>query len=232
MYWALTELPDPFVDLRQAVRFEMSSVLRIFPFLRDAENKEHSPDEWARLLAQGLVDMVPLSGGGGPGVLNELPSRLAVTGLGLASYGPAKQRLVDSGFDAERVERMPVGQVVSIDAAREFRRISDEFEKWWYLPYGAAEGREDRVQDELSRRNFEGGYGRLLARVLLPAISAARTAQERHGWQTDALRIVEAIRIYAADAGKLPERLEDIKAVPVPRNRATGKHYQYQLNAV
>jgi hypothetical protein len=230
MYWALTEPQDPLIDMRHAIRFEMSSVQRIFPFLRDAETQEHSPDEWTRLLARGLADLGPLTGGGGEVMDSDAIRRMAVAGLALATYPPAKQRLLAMGFEPQRVERMPVGQVIAIDAAREFRRIADEFEKWWYLPYGAAQGRDDRVEEELGSRKLEGGYGRVLAALLMPALNAARSAQERHGWQSDALRVVEALRMHAAETGKLPETLDDIEVVPVPNNRVTGKPYQYRLN--
>jgi hypothetical protein len=229
LYWAFTELPDPVIDLRPALRFEMSSVFRVFPFLRDAETQEHSAEEWARLMAEGLKSLGPLSGGTSE-FSNETTTRMGVAALGVATYGPAKQRLIAGGMDAELVERMPVGQVMSVDAAREFRRIADEYEKWWYLPYATARDHSDDADDLFQGNKLVGGYGRILAGLLLPAISAARTAQERHQWQTDGLRTVEAIRMHAAETGKLPRSLDDIRVVPVPVNCATGRAYQYRLD--
>jgi hypothetical protein len=229
LYWALTELPDPLIDFRPALRFEMSSVFRVFPFLRDAETQEHSAEEWARLMAEGLETLGPLSGGSSE-FSNETTTRMGVAALGILSYGPAKQRLISGGMDAELVERMPVGQVMSVDAAREFRRIADEYEKWWYQPYATARDHSDDASELFQGNKLTGGYGRILAGLLLPAISAARTAQERHQWQTDGLRTVEAIRMHAAETGKLPRSLDDIRVVPVPVNRVTGRAYQYRLD--
>jgi hypothetical protein len=229
MFWALTELPDPLVDLRGAVRFEMSSFLRVFPFLRDAETQEHSSEEWSRLLAHAISELGPLTGGSDP-MVNDTLRRLTVTGLALAAYTPAKQRLHDQGFNAAQVEQMPVGQVIAIDAAREFRRIADEFEKWWYLNARVATQRIERIEDRLGENKLEGGFGRVVAAILLPAVNAARLAQERHQWQTDALRVVEAIRMHAAETGRLPAKLDEIDVVPVPINRATGQSYQYKLD--
>ena len=43
-----------------------------------------------------------------------------------------------------------------------------------------------------------------------------------------ALRVVEAIRLYAASHdGKLPEELIQITEVPVPEDPATGKPFEY-----
>ena len=43
MYWALTELPQPMIDLRPAARFEMDFGPRMFPFINHAETTERAP---------------------------------------------------------------------------------------------------------------------------------------------------------------------------------------------
>src|SRR5205085_776071 len=61
---------------------------------------------------------------------------------------------------------------------------------------------------------------------LMPAIQAARSAQVRLEREVAALRIIEALRMYAATHdGQLPAHLEDIKQVPVPANPATLKQF-------
>jgi hypothetical protein len=46
-----------------------------------------------------------------------------------------------------------------------------------------------------------------------------------------ALRVIEALRMYAAaHDGQLPKALDEITAVPVPPNPATGKPFVYRLN--
>lgn len=225
MYWAIAELPQPFIDMRRATRFEMSSTFRVFPVMNDAENAEHSPEEWARLFAEGLTEAAPFFPGG---MTNEETARLGVTALSLTSYGPAKQRLIDGGFDAERVERMPVGQVIAIDAGREFRKLANDMEKWWYTPYTVARTHTRDVDQALGRDKFAGGFGKMLAALLLPALSSARESQMRLEWQTGGLQTVEAIRMHAAAVSGLPASLDEIKVVPVPENPVTGKPYQYR----
>jgi hypothetical protein len=231
LYWALSELPDPVIDLRPAVRFEMSNRYRIYPLLKDAETQEHSPEEWARLLAKGFESLQSLAGTTeAPAFFNETTTQMGVTGLALLMYGPAKARLIAGGMDRARVEEMPVGQVMAVDAARELQRIGDEFEKSWYLPYAAARSRDNDSEDELGGNKFAGGFGKILAGMFLPALDAARTAQERVGWQLDGIRTVEAIRMHAAETGELPKSLDEIKVVPAPINRVTGKPYAYRLD--
>ncbi len=54
MYWALTELPQPPINLQPAARFEMDFGPRMFPFIDHAETAEHAPQEWNRLFTQAI----------------------------------------------------------------------------------------------------------------------------------------------------------------------------------
>ena len=47
--------------------------------------------------------------------------------------------------------------------------------------------------------------------------------------QINLLRTVEALRMYAAEHGRWPEKLEDIKAVPVPNDPFTEKPFEYAV---
>ncbi|HYO24014.1 MAG TPA: hypothetical protein VEQ85_03610 [Lacipirellulaceae bacterium] len=228
MYWALTELPEPQIPFRDAVRTELSIGFRMFPFMIDAENQEHSAAEWARLLAQGVAELGSVSND--PPLRNELQTQLSAMAVALLSYEPAKQRLVAAGMDPQRVDAMPVGQVIAIDASREYRRITDEIEKWSYLPHREAAQEFRGAWRVLESSRLHGGYGALVAWTLVPGIEAARKAEVRLQWQHDALRIVEAIRMHAAATGKFPATLAEIEIVPIPQNPATGEPYDYQLD--
>ncbi len=230
LYWALSELPDPPISLHHALRFEMSNILRVLPFLRDAETQQHSPEEWARLLSEGLSELQQVGiGGSGYGFPNREVVQMGVAAMAMTTYPAAKQRLIDGGMDPARVEEMPVGQVIAVDSEREYRRVADAIEKWWYQPYRVARDRLREAEDEtLGSVELSRGYGATLAALLLPAVNAARSAEERLQWQTDALRVVEAIRMHAAETGKLPASLDEIEVVPVPENPRTGKPFEYR----
>jgi hypothetical protein len=232
LYWALAELPQPMVSIRKAVQFEMSMGMRIFPFLLDAETANHAPQEWARMMAQAMSEVGRLSDAdAGP---NRVPFELrqsAVAALSLPMYPAAKQRLIESGMDAGQVEAMPVGQVIAVDAAREYRRVADEIEKSMYIPYHVARQRELQVLFvDPPMAAVWRGYGYVLARLLLPAVEAARSAETRLEWQMHALQVIEALRMHAAQSGSLPVSLDEIQLVPVPSNPATNQPYQYHLD--
>ncbi len=48
--------------------------------------------------------------------------------------------------------------------------------------------------------------------------------------QLNALQAIEAIRMHAAQTGKLPATLEEITIVPVPLNPVTEKPFVYRLD--
>ena len=236
LYWALSELPRPLVDTRSAIRAEMSLGLRMFPFIRDAETEEHSPEEWARLLAKAFIDTSQVFSNSDTHVVPSLDmmtgSRLAVTGMSLHAYPSAKSRLIAGGRDAKQIEAMPVGQVIAIDALREYLRIADDLEKWNYIPYQVM--RTWKYSDPLYAHGLPAmitrGYGHALAATVLPAISAARNSEQRLGLQTDGIRAVEAIRMHTAETQRLPSSLDEVTVVPVPDNPLTGKPFEYRLD--
>jgi hypothetical protein len=243
MYWALTELPQPAIDLRPAARFEMDFGPRMFPFLDHAETTEHAPQEWNRLFTQAIRDFGALDGGwairrgagGANDPLNDAKAGVAATGLGLIGYTHAKERLIAQGMDHDRVEIMAVGQVIAIYTERVYRRFSDDYEKLWYVPFADMNKAGDSVEKRLHEATFFGsGEDREILPIvslLMPAMQAARGAQVQLERDVAALRVIEALRMHAAEhEGQLPKTLDEITAVPVPLNPATGKPFVYRLD--
>ena len=64
----------------------------------------------------------------------------------------------------------------------------------------------------------------------IPAMFNVYAASVRLDRHIAALRCIEAIRLHAAaNGGKLPAKLSDIKAVPVPTDPATGRPFVYRV---
>jgi hypothetical protein len=236
MYWALTELPHPAIDLRRAARFEMDFGPRMFPFIDHPETAEHAPAEWNRLFAQSLAELGSVTAGPTreSDELHQVKAAIGATGLGLIGYSHAKERLVAQGMDRAAVEKMAVGQVIAIYTNRIYRRFSDAFEKLWYVPYKDVKQLSNDLENQLNdARMFGNGDDREILPIvstLLPAVNAARGAQVRLEREIAALRIIEALRMHAAaHGGALPGSLADVTAVPIPDNPATGRPFEYKL---
>ncbi len=140
-------------------------------------------------------------------------------------------------MSADRLEAMPVGQVLAMQASRSYRYIYDQQFKWFYVPLWQA--RKEAMATE--RRLIEEGYlgGGLpsreilpIASVLMPGVRAAMFAQGRLDRDTAALRTLEALRGYAATHdGNWPQKLADVTELPIPRDPVTGQEFPFQVQA-
>jgi hypothetical protein len=230
LYWALTDLPQPLVDLRPAMQQEMGLPGQLFPFLENAETAQRSEEEWRRLLADSVRSLMEL--GGSDSSLSQFQSELAGAGVALKMYPQAKRELIDAGFDRERIEAMPVGQVIAWQTARLTDYASQEVYKWWGLPYWQAVEPMRATEKRLIGENILGA-GRSLNRgglpvasLLLPAVFNVRRAEGRLERNLAALSALEAIRLHAGRTGSLPDTLEELSP-PAPINPATGAAFSY-----
>jgi len=243
LYWALTSLPRPLVDLRPAMETEMEAVYLSLPELRDLkekgprshdwrnladwelrelDRKERTPQEWQRLVEKTtyrFCDFEPLS---------EQASPLAVLGLTLRNYPEAKRFLIARGHGAAEVEAMPVPKVVMLYTMAHYEELRDEMFKWLNLPYAEArlglEAAENRLKDALARKTEIIP----LASTLLPALQAVSAAQARHERDFAVLRVFEALRLYGAGHNRLPDKLSDITEVRIPVDPLTGSAFVYR----
>ena len=122
---------------------------------------------------------------------------------------------------------MPASQILLLYLFAYSRQIFDEYYKASYLPYFAAKPvldnlslcGKDRAQTEPVR----------LAQLMVPAISKVMLTQIRLERKVAALRVIEAMRIHAANHGdQLPEQLDQITEVPVPLDPSTNQAFQYR----
>jgi hypothetical protein len=226
LYWALTDLPRPFVDLRKALQGEKLALYGTLPELHSLETTRLSEEQQQKLL-QGL-------GGGveqmlyGYGRKSNWSKRLLGTFLVLRVYPEAKQALITEGRKLEEVEALPTLQVVLIHSLHQFRRLQDDVFKWYSLPYWEARPHLERTDKQI--RQARNRLEAVPFLDLLPAISKLAAAAVRTDRRIAALRCIEAIRLYAAaHDGKLPTTLDAISEVPVPIDPATGKAFIYRL---
>jgi hypothetical protein len=234
LYWAFTELPRPLIDLRPAVEFEVTFPSRVFPFLKDPEHALHSPEQWAELVSRAMQTLTNLMGSQ-PADTPYWQARLAATGLALRGYTQAKRALIAEGYDAAKVEQMPVGQVIALDEVRISRYVADESRKWSLVPYAEGWRRQKQVDAELIRNHYLGPPMSTrevlpINSLLLPATSSATNAMIRRDISIAANQAIEAIRMHAAQhGGKLPQSLSEISVVPVPNHPRFGTPFPYKL---
>jgi hypothetical protein len=238
LYWSLSDLPSPFIDLCKGLQGERISIYGTLKFDRvatldlDAGPMGEKELREAGQLAARIMIMEE------PAILlpevRRLINPFVTAQLIQARHEAAKKALIEQGRPREKVEAMPHLQVALLHACLQYDRQLDEMTKWRTFPYWQA---REEVDAAVRRRKDEEKYNVAnqpaipLAKLLLPAVEKVFASRGRVDRRIAALRCVEAIRLYAAvHDGKLPAALGDIKEVPVPIDPATGKNFGYRLS--
>jgi hypothetical protein len=227
LYWALSQLPQPLFDLRKPIegeRLMLDSLLRELG--AGAERRVMSQAE-----AQALVDrlVATLRNFGFVQARHDWQSRLGWAVLAAQSYPQARAHLLEHGWTAAQVETMPVLQAGLLYEVFNYEQHSDDLLKWAGLPDWQARPGLARAEERLKAVKASG-TGSILAVLLLPSTLRPRDTVARADRRVAALRCVEALRLYAAAHGRLPDKLADVKEVPVPIDPMTGAAFRYALD--
>ncbi|HEX4073610.1 MAG TPA: hypothetical protein VHX68_20690 [Planctomycetaceae bacterium] len=230
LYWALSELPVPLINFRGAILMEPYSVENSFPELAEFRSRRLTRDE-ARHLSSKIVAKWIKSGltVNLPKTLEEAERRFAASAE--ANYPEAKQLLIDAGRPKDEVEAMPVEQAVWLASFHRWHSFWDEMIKWTFLP---GPQRLVGLQQVVRRlADFHDAHRDAIFELteLIAAVPQALAASDRADRQLALLRIEEAIRLYAsAHSGQLPDSLDKIDAVPIPKDPMTGTSFVYRLD--
>jgi len=125
---------------------------------------------------------------------------------------------------------MPVEQVIWLASFHRWHSFWQDAIKWIFLP--APERLVGIAQVQRRITDFHDAHRDAIFELteLIAAVPSALAASDRADRQLALLRIEEAIRLYAsAHSGQLPDSLEKIDAVPIPKDPMTGTGFLYRL---
>ncbi len=214
LYWALTDLPCPLVELRKGVQGDRALVdTELRAFRDDAAMTDAEVEEIVGRLS-GRAGYIREQAGLPPRNLRAVFTARTKDTDGVRA---ARLRLIDAGLGKDAVARFTPVQVVLLDDKREYEERRDAEHrllgvKAWEI-------------DVLPREN--GAADGLFAE-LVPRVGAARLAQTRIEQRIALLRHVEVLRMYAAKHGKFPNKPDDV-GVPVPADPVTNKPFGYEV---
>jgi hypothetical protein len=221
LYWALTDLPHPLVDLRKAFEGERLLMDNLFPGYREMLADPTIPPPSEQQLKKTMQTLNGIQNG-------FAPVRESIA-LPFRNYSEAKRFLKEHGRTAEQVEAMPVLHAVFLYEVFKYDKYYDELRKGFGLPYPEAFATGKRASQNF--RTTDSALRHDIAGELLPAVERVFYAPARIERRIAALRCIEAIRLHAAaHGGKLPQSLTDITEVPIPNDPWTGKPFEYQVN--
>ncbi len=171
LYWALTALPRPLIDLRRGMEFEYKYPEMQFPDLADLE-RPRTAAEWDAALArvrkewERIVAMMNIEG-------DKKNEQRPNPSPDLAAARKYLSEVV--GLPAASVAAMPPAQVLLLHLAHGFRQYRDEAFKAAYLSFPQGQA----VWAEADRRLKEAGDAdpARFARMWLPAIGKVFLAQ-------------------------------------------------------
>ncbi len=220
LYWALTDLPHPFIDIRKGLQGERLWTETEFAGLTDAEPM--SDRELQKIVQRLLKDFQFQSGSTKDSQRNfkdEVKKRLANED----HLRAARNRLAAYGLTEGKAKEFPPLQIILLDEKMQLEALRDEKAKAMALPYWQAEPIL-RAAHQSKKPHPDW---------LLPdsfvSYDKVKLAQTRLDQRFALLRCVEALRLYAAEHdGKLPSKLEDID-LPLPVDPATGKPFAYKV---
>jgi len=225
LYWALAELPRPYLELRDTFDQERFALIFSFLQLRDVE-KGLTLEQWNQVMEK-FPQMLQWDDG-----RSEIrkAAQLGPTVLAIRLYPMAKKYFIDKGMAPAKVEAMPVHQALAKYLVDSFQEECDEVLKWQALPYWQAQEQMRAAEEAAKARAAKGEAGPL--GWMVPSISAARLKIVIIDRYIAGLQCVEGIRAYAAiHNGNLPDSLADMVDTPAPLDPVTGQPFQYEVNA-
>lgn len=224
LYWSLTALPHPFIDMSLALQGEQLAFGVLFPQWRELEQRPLTPRELDQL-RDSFLQIGELSGAK---QAEEAARKKALEADIVRLLPEARRALLAAGRKAEEVDALPALQIVAVHAFRQYQEVFDDMKKLMRLPYWQARPALLALETQLAAQKLSA----LPLSQLFPAIHKAYFAGVRLDRHLAILRCIEAIRLHAAaNQGKLPSTLADIVQVPMPLDPVTGKEFVYKLTA-
>jgi hypothetical protein len=219
LYWALTDLPCPLVDLRKGVQGDRTLVAADLRSLRDdARMTDFETEKFVSHLS-GVMGFAREQAGLEP---RSVRARLRARVSDPERVRAARQRLIEAGYRPDLVKSFPSTQAILVDEKRDYEIQRDERIKLLAVPLW-------QIDPSVAGNERASDTGGLFA-DLLPHIIKLRRTQGKLEQQIAILRHVEALRLYsAAHDGKLPAKPSDV-SVPLPIDPVTGQPFVYNID--
>ncbi len=229
LYWALTTLPQPFIDPRPSLdgetRFTYGGIADLADLERGPVAEEIANRAMKQLMGQVTPQPAETTG------LDAFAGSVGVAGYVALNQSKAKSYLLANGRTAKELDTMPAAQMVLLRTIGLHREVWEDQVKLFSLPYSEAQVEFEKLGPRFTEFRTKHGQDPLLMTFSLvyPALEKVHQAHARTIRRLAQLRAVEAVRLHAAATGQLPANLADVKIVPVPLDPNTGTPFVYSL---
>ncbi len=222
-YWALAALPRPLIDPRASHEGEARLFDNLFPNAKALERGPVREDKAKAILGEMMGALQHMGGAKEPAVVPD------VAPLVVASKDGARKQLAGFGYTADALAKMPDAQAVALRAITAYRVMNEDAIKCFHLSY--PEGRAEFVKLRARAKELVKESNDPIVTVFGQNVAPVEKCFEAHARlnrRVALMRAVEAVRLHAAaNGGKLPEKLTDVKVVPVPLDPYTDQPFVY-----
>ena len=221
MYWALTVLPRPLIDISPSVEMQERFLEMTVEGLNNLDRLE-TEDQWSQLVRRVLRMFLVRQANGQFPELADVELRQILQRL--AERARAEAKFEDFADRVAAMSNAEAGLRWFLDHQRE--QLQELTALTSFDPKVAIPRLEALHQRSESFRSEFGISGLLGNDFPLQGYLGVNKIQRR----IDALRVVEAIRNYAAThAGELPATPDNIVETPIPDDPLTGKPFRYEV---
>jgi hypothetical protein len=227
LYWALMDLPTPFLSLRLATegeRLMLTTDIEPLKTATDVANAEvmRHIDRIHNLLLVQQREKNHAFDKNEP--TDDYKSTLLRKMKNTADVNAARERIVQLGCDALLVKKWAPAHVLLVDDILHCELYRDEMAKYMNMPYWKAREGLDKAVADINEKTKKWP-----SLALVPAMIRIKRAQTRLDQRIAYLQILEAIRLHAyQNGGTLPANLAEIK-LPLPVDPVSGKPFEYSV---
>jgi len=231
LYWCLTALPRPLVDERRGYEGEMQVL--DFTWRRWNGLLDEIPDDAAIAeFLKAYSEFASLASSDTATPANQAAlAAAAEKNLRTAGRRPdIREYVVRAGFAEERLRGLSDLQLAMVFSRLKHDELRDDTFRWISLPYAEAKDGLQAATERLAAAKTSQEEILPLASMLVPAVKQVRVRHARAQRRIDVLRLIEALRLYAAEHdGRLPKSLGELQArTPIPTDVVTGKPPEYR----
>jgi hypothetical protein len=226
MYWALTALPHPLLDMRRSLQMETDAVYAQLPELRRLRNEVLSDDDVIQIWKMAATAI----GTPRPSDLEATFANAYLMAGAMRTYPKAKQYLLARGKTTAEVESLPKLYVVLLYQHDRNRQVCDTMLKWCDVPYWQAAAKLKECDEASRTMDQDLDVITMAFSISMPWIRGVYLRNAYMDRDLAMLRCLEAIRMYAAGHdSRLPQALSDITEVPVPADPVYGRPFSYHV---
>lgn len=237
MYWALTALPRPLIDLRKEMETEQAMMEYMMPEIGDLDTPR-TDAEWDSRLARlhgrwnRLAELInaPVETAQAHSAPAAPARPVLKVDADLAKFRADVLPEARAFHEArhQSIEGMSDARVIVAYIAGQYRENRDLSSRPYYLPYPEAVPLYAAAEAQREALKSKGAIPAIFV-ASVPAVSAGHAAQVRLDRLVATLRVIEALRLQAhADHGVLPESLARVTVVPIPDDPATGRPFDFR----